>query len=93
MVIMWTNTDGSVTLSQRQASGEVEPSVVSSPPRVATSLSNLTSTSGSTPKFGYSVPVRIIPVLFTQNKMSHFGFTLILAGKFGHYAVYNLGVL
>lgn len=36
MVIMWANSDGSITLSQRQASGEVEPTVVSSPPRVAT---------------------------------------------------------
>ncbi|OCB92085.1 CBD9-like protein [Sanghuangporus baumii] len=56
MVIMWTNSDGSVTLSQRIASGHVEPSVDSSPSRVATLLSNITSTSGATPEFAYSVP-------------------------------------
>ncbi|EJD02578.1 CBD9-like protein [Fomitiporia mediterranea MF3/22] len=56
MVIMWTNSDGSVTLSQRKATGEVEPSVDSAPPRTATWLSNLTSTSDSNPKFGYSIP-------------------------------------
>ncbi|OCH95655.1 hypothetical protein OBBRIDRAFT_720305 [Obba rivulosa] len=35
MVILWPNTNGSVTLSQRQATGEVEPLPVASPPRRA----------------------------------------------------------
>ncbi|KAJ6622269.1 hypothetical protein B0H10DRAFT_2014077 [Mycena sp. CBHHK59/15] len=46
MVIMWANLDGSITLSQRQASDQVMPSLVSDPPRIAT-LSPLSSTSGS----------------------------------------------
>ncbi|THH02961.1 hypothetical protein EW145_g6651 [Phellinidium pouzarii] len=56
MVIMWANNDGSVTLSQRQAPSEVMPTVVSSPPRIATAVPTLTSVTGSTPKFGYSIP-------------------------------------
>ncbi|KAH9901153.1 hypothetical protein C8Q73DRAFT_232853 [Cubamyces lactineus] len=36
MVIMWRNADGSVSLSQRQATGLVEPIPVASPPRRAT---------------------------------------------------------
>ena len=42
MVIMWPNSDGSVTLSQRQATGRVAPAVVTSPPRVATVSSSQT---------------------------------------------------
>ncbi|KAJ7122388.1 hypothetical protein C8R44DRAFT_786091 [Mycena epipterygia] len=42
----WGNSDGSFTLSQRQASGEVIPTTVSSPPRVAT-LSTTLSTANS----------------------------------------------
>ncbi|KAH8116614.1 CBD9-like protein [Phellopilus nigrolimitatus] len=56
MVIMWSNSDGSVTLSQRSAPAEVMPTVVSSPPRVATSVPSLNSATGSNPKFGYSIP-------------------------------------
>lgn len=43
MVIMWPNSDSSITLSQREASAEVMPTVVSNPPRVA-SLSTALST-------------------------------------------------
>ncbi|TEB38159.1 hypothetical protein FA13DRAFT_727346 [Coprinellus micaceus] len=56
MVIMWANSDGSITLSQRQASREVEPSVVSSPPRVATLQDSLSVATGSNPKFVYTIP-------------------------------------
>lgn len=35
MVIMWTNSDGTVTLSQRKASGHVMPTVDQNPPRAA----------------------------------------------------------
>ena len=56
MIIMWSNSDGSVTLSQRQASGEVEPAVVSAPPRVATLDESATSLEGDV-KFGYTIPV------------------------------------
>lgn len=43
MVIMWPNSDGSTTLSQRQASAEVMPTVVASPPRVAIMVASLTA--------------------------------------------------
>ncbi|KAI5117855.1 hypothetical protein M0805_007698 [Coniferiporia weirii] len=56
MVIMWTNSDGSITLSQRQAPQEVMPTVVANPPRIATAAPSLTSVTGSTPKFGYTIP-------------------------------------
>lgn len=55
MVIMWTNSDGSITLSQRSASGEVMPTVVSSPPRVATQQPSLSSASGTNPKLAYTI--------------------------------------
>lgn len=43
MVIMWANTDGSITLSQRKATGEIMPTVDSSPSRVATLSTVLSS--------------------------------------------------
>ncbi|KZP28230.1 hypothetical protein FIBSPDRAFT_927663 [Athelia psychrophila] len=59
MVIVWPNSDGSVTLSQRMASAEVMPTVVSSPPRVASldmGLSSFASIGvGSKPSFVYTV--------------------------------------
>ncbi|KAJ7141109.1 hypothetical protein C8R44DRAFT_240954 [Mycena epipterygia] len=55
MVIMWGNSDGSVTLSQRQASSEVMPTLVSSPPRVATLSTALSTTSGNS-AFVYTIP-------------------------------------
>ncbi|KAJ7502499.1 hypothetical protein B0H11DRAFT_1988792 [Mycena galericulata] len=55
MVIMWGNSDGSVTLSQRQAPGEVQPTLVSSPPRVATLSTDLSTTSGNA-AFVYTIP-------------------------------------
>ena len=41
MVIMWMNSDGTATLSQRRASTEAMPTVVSDPPRTATFSSTL----------------------------------------------------
>jgi len=35
MVIMWPNSDGNITLSQRSAPSEVMPTVDKNPPRVA----------------------------------------------------------
>ncbi|KZP30307.1 hypothetical protein FIBSPDRAFT_917134 [Athelia psychrophila] len=59
MVIIWPNSDGSVTLSQRMAPAEVMPTVVSSPPRVASldmGLSSFASIgAGSKPSFVYTV--------------------------------------
>ncbi|KIK03483.1 hypothetical protein K443DRAFT_131315 [Laccaria amethystina LaAM-08-1] len=56
MVIMWANSDGTVTLSQRQAQREVMPTVVANPPRVATLNDALSITSGSTPQLAYTIP-------------------------------------
>ncbi|TCD70063.1 hypothetical protein EIP91_005044 [Steccherinum ochraceum] len=56
MVIMWPNSDGSITLSQRQAPAEVMPTLVSSPPRVATLETSLSSLSGNNPKMVYNIP-------------------------------------
>lgn len=36
MFILWSNTDGSITLSQRTASGQFEPVYNQNPTRVAT---------------------------------------------------------
>ncbi|KAJ6507415.1 hypothetical protein C8R47DRAFT_1101225 [Mycena vitilis] len=55
MVIMWSNSDNTITLSQRQASSEVQPTLVSSPARVATLLDTLSTTSGN-PSFVYTMP-------------------------------------
>jgi len=46
MVIMWSNSDGTITLSQRQAQREVMPTVVANPPRVATLNAALSNVSG-----------------------------------------------
>lgn len=43
MVIMWSNSDGNITLSQRSAGGEYQPVVDNSPPRVATLSADLSS--------------------------------------------------
>ncbi|KAF7376657.1 CBD9-like protein [Mycena sanguinolenta] len=55
MVIMWGNSDGTVTLSQRQASAEVMPTVVANPPRIATVSDTLSTTSGNS-AFVYTIP-------------------------------------
>jgi hypothetical protein len=55
MVIMWPNSDSSITLSQRSASGEVMPTVVSNPPRVATVSTALSTTSGTNPTLVFTI--------------------------------------
>jgi len=72
MVIMWANSDGNMTLSQRQASGHVMPTVVSSPPRTATAQSSLSVLSGTNPKFVYTLPYQGET---TQNIIWAFGTT------------------
>lgn len=47
MVIMWWNSDGSITLSQRTATGDVEPVPDSNPPRNATTYPVLSNVSES----------------------------------------------
>ncbi|KAH9926649.1 uncharacterized protein BXZ73DRAFT_102905 [Epithele typhae] len=56
MVIMWSNSDGSVTLSQRKAPSEVMPTVDSSPPRAASVDMSAVALSGSQPQFGFTIP-------------------------------------
>lgn len=46
MVIMWANSDGSITLSQRLAVQHVMPTVDDNPPRLASLQQYLTSVSG-----------------------------------------------
>ncbi|KAI0769437.1 CBD9-like protein [Trametes elegans] len=56
MVILWPNADGSMTLSQRKASGEVMPTVDGKPPRVATADASASDLTGSQPKLSYTIP-------------------------------------
>ena len=60
MVIMWHNSDGSFTLSQRTAPGEVMPTVDSNPPRVATTddATSAFSSSGNS-NFSFTISVRV----------------------------------
>ncbi|KAL0067391.1 hypothetical protein AAF712_005620 [Marasmius tenuissimus] len=56
MVIFWSNSDGMITMSQRQASGHIPPDVVNNPPRVASLVDSLSSASGSTAKYTFTIP-------------------------------------
>ncbi len=59
MVIMWPNSgDGSITISQRKAPGEVMPTVDSSPPRVANVDAAASDLTGTQPKLTFTIPVR-----------------------------------
>lgn len=55
MVIMWLN-NGQAILSQREASQEVMPTVVASPPRTATLAPSLSVLSTSKPELAYTIP-------------------------------------
>lgn len=57
MVIMWPNSDGTVTLSPRKAPGEVMPTVDSAPPRTATAQPSSSLLTGSNPKLVFTIPV------------------------------------
>ncbi|CAE6420825.1 hypothetical protein RSOLAG1IB_03757 [Rhizoctonia solani AG-1 IB] len=56
MVIMWANDDGSLVLSQREATAHAQPLVVSNPPRVAAIRSDLSTLTGPAVSFSFSVP-------------------------------------
>ncbi|KAI0630134.1 hypothetical protein C8Q77DRAFT_244220 [Trametes polyzona] len=56
MVIMWPNSDGSITLSQRKAPSEVMPTVDSSPPRTATLDASASDLTGKLPKLSFTIP-------------------------------------
>ncbi|CAE7191335.1 unnamed protein product [Rhizoctonia solani] len=58
MVIMWEN-DGELVLSQRKATVNAEPQALSVPPRVATVRADLSSLTGATKKFSFSISVCI----------------------------------
>jgi len=57
MVIMWSNSDGSVSLSQRIATQHSLPNVDPAPPRIAALQADITVTTGNQPVFAYSMPV------------------------------------
>ncbi|KAJ3971156.1 CBD9-like protein [Lentinula raphanica] len=56
MVIMWSNSDGSITLSQRVARSWVMPELVSNPARVATLLSDFSTTETGNERYAFSIP-------------------------------------
>ncbi|OJT06970.1 hypothetical protein TRAPUB_2171 [Trametes pubescens] len=56
MVIMWPNSDGTMTLSQRKAPSEVMPTVDSNPPRVATPDDAASDLTGTQPKMSFTIP-------------------------------------
>lgn len=56
MVILWPNDDGTITLTQRESSGEKPPQVVSNPARVATVQTSLSTLTGSAVTLSFSAP-------------------------------------
>ncbi|KAK7043150.1 AdoMet-homocysteine methyltransferase [Paramarasmius palmivorus] len=56
MVVLWSNSDGSITLSQRQASGYAEPKVIQNPDRVAALVQASSSASSGNTKFTFTIP-------------------------------------
>lgn len=55
MVIMWPNSDGTITLSQRTASGHSMPTVDPSPSRVASASTDLSAVGVDQPRLGYTI--------------------------------------
>jgi len=56
MVILWANSDGSITVSQRMAPAEVMPTVVSNPPRIATVDMSTSNVGASQPTYSFTIP-------------------------------------
>ncbi|KAH9859060.1 hypothetical protein C2E23DRAFT_880437 [Lenzites betulinus] len=56
MVIMWPNSDGTITLSQRKAPSEVMPTVDANPPRIAAADTAASDVSGTLPKLSFTIP-------------------------------------
>ncbi|PPQ97336.1 hypothetical protein CVT26_006570 [Gymnopilus dilepis] len=65
MIVIWPNSDGSITLSQRYSHGHSTPTVDPNPPRVAQLSQPYTTTSGSTPQLAFTIP-------FSQNDTKPF---------------------
>ncbi|KAF9648995.1 CBD9-like protein [Thelephora ganbajun] len=72
IVVVWPNSDGTFTLSQRIATGHVLPSVDSNPSRVATMQQSASDVTGSLPKFAFTMPVATVG---TENIIWAFGLT------------------
>lgn len=56
MVILWPNSDGTITLSQRSSTDQSEPKVDTSPARVATVQTALSTFTGSAVTLSFSAP-------------------------------------
>ncbi|KAI3615678.1 hypothetical protein WG66_011837 [Moniliophthora roreri] len=56
MVVLWSNSDGSITLSQRQATERTMPTIVDNPPRVAVVENSLSATSGDKIQYAFTIP-------------------------------------
>ncbi|KAF8899494.1 hypothetical protein CPB84DRAFT_1825362 [Gymnopilus junonius] len=56
MIIMWPNSDGTATITQRSSHGHSTPTIESSPPFTAEMSQAYTITSGSTPQLGFTIP-------------------------------------
>lgn len=56
MVVLWSNADGTVTLSQREADGYTEPKVVQEPDRVASLVQGSSSVANGNIKFSFTIP-------------------------------------
>ncbi|ADV21802.1 Conserved hypothetical protein [Cryptococcus gattii WM276] len=67
MVITWPNSDGTITLSQREASSNVMPTVVSSPSRKATLKSSLSYSNSSSTSITFTVPSN--PLITNQTSL------------------------
>ncbi|KAI0693718.1 hypothetical protein BC835DRAFT_1352482 [Cytidiella melzeri] len=56
LVIMWSNEDGSVYLSQRMANGQVPPQLDPNPPRIASISASVNLSSDTTPILAFDIP-------------------------------------
>ncbi|KAK1925376.1 hypothetical protein DB88DRAFT_191822 [Papiliotrema laurentii] len=56
MIIVWPNSDGTVTLSQRSAPGNVEPSITSNPARTASLVAASTFANSTSTSITFTLP-------------------------------------
>ncbi|EEB95651.1 hypothetical protein MPER_05340, partial [Moniliophthora perniciosa FA553] len=59
MVVLWPNSDGTITLSQREADAYTEPKVVQDPDRVASLVQGSSSVASGNIKFTFTIPTII----------------------------------
>ena len=71
MVVMWPNSDGTITLSQRETTAEVMPTVVSDPPRIATLSMSLSSVSCTYQKRLDKIRTDLLQTSGTQPKLAY----------------------